>query len=212
VAQPVKEPDVKRAIAFFDGQNLYRHAKAAFGHHHPNFDPIKLTDAVCAPRGWSRRGVRFYTGTPLYDKQPMWHGYWSNRLLAMRRSGILVTHRVLRYQDELVIQPDGSEKTISIAHEKGIDVRLALDVVRMARQGQFDVALIFSQDGDLAEVVSEVKDIAINTGRWLRVASAYPFSSTATAKRGIDGAEWIKMDQAFYDECLDPKDYRPKLT
>jgi hypothetical protein len=34
----VIEPPVKRAIAFFDGQNLFHHAKAAFGYTYPNFD------------------------------------------------------------------------------------------------------------------------------------------------------------------------------
>lgn len=34
------EPSTKYALAFVDGQNLYRHAKDAFGHHHPNYDPI----------------------------------------------------------------------------------------------------------------------------------------------------------------------------
>ena len=42
------EPCVKRTVSFIDGQNLYRHAKFAFGHHHPNYDPIKLSEAICA--------------------------------------------------------------------------------------------------------------------------------------------------------------------
>ena len=66
------EPAVKRAIAFFDGQNLYRHAKDAFGHHHPNYHPIKLFDAVCADKGWESRGVRFYMGTPSHGHSEMW--------------------------------------------------------------------------------------------------------------------------------------------
>jgi hypothetical protein len=77
----MEEPATKRAVAFFDGQNLYRHAKEAFGHHHPNYDPIKLTNAVCKRHGWASHGVRFYTGTPSAKKAPMWHGYWSARLL-----------------------------------------------------------------------------------------------------------------------------------
>ena len=56
------EPRVKRALSFIDGQNLYRHAKSAFGHHHPNYDPIKLSEAVCAASGWTSCGARFYTG------------------------------------------------------------------------------------------------------------------------------------------------------
>ena len=58
----IYEPAIKRAVAFFDGQNLYRHAKDAFGHHHPNFDPIKLFDAVCAELSFENQGIRFYTG------------------------------------------------------------------------------------------------------------------------------------------------------
>lgn len=44
--------------------------------------------------------------------------------------------------------------------EKGIDLRIGLDVVRLARNGDLDVAVVFSQDPDLAEVAHEVRDIA----------------------------------------------------
>jgi uncharacterized LabA/DUF88 family protein len=206
------EPEQKRAIAFIDGQNLYRHAKDAFGHHHPNYDPAKLLDAVCKSCGWKAIGIRFYTGTPSAAESPMWHGYWANRLLVMSRAGILVTSRPIRYQVELVPMSDGTTKRIATPHEKGIDVRLALEVVRLAREGQFDVAVIFSQDQDLAEVADEVRAIAQTAGRWIKVACAFPFGPNASAKRGIERTDWIRMDQAFYDACLDPNDYRPKKT
>ena len=205
----LKEPSDKRAVAFLDGQNLYRHAKEAFGHHHPNYDPTKLAEAVCAEYGWRLTAVRFYTGTPSAAEAPMWHGYWTNRLLAMRRSGILVTARNIRYQVEHVPMPDGTLKRIATPHEKGIDVRLALDVIRLARQGQYDVAIIFSQDQDLAEVCQEVRDIAQTMQRWLKVACAFPSGPKASSTRGITGADWFPMDQTFYDACLDPRDYRP---
>jgi hypothetical protein len=40
------EPDIQRAVLFIDGQNLYRHANDAFGHHHPNYDPRRLADTT----------------------------------------------------------------------------------------------------------------------------------------------------------------------
>jgi hypothetical protein len=46
------EPGVKRAIAFFDGQNLFYAAKYAFGYSWPNYDPLKLAQAVCRAQGW----------------------------------------------------------------------------------------------------------------------------------------------------------------
>ncbi len=71
------------------------------------------------------------------------------------------------------------------------------------------MAIIFSQDQDLAEVASEVRNIARSTNRWLKIACAYPSSATASARRGIDRTDWIPMERDLYDRCLDPRDYRP---
>ena len=50
-------------------QNLYRHAKDAFGHY-PNYDTGKLADPVCDDCGWVNHGVRFYIGVPSAAKSP----------------------------------------------------------------------------------------------------------------------------------------------
>ena len=206
-------PKTKRAVGFFDGQNLYRHAKSAFGHHHPNHDPQGLFNAVCKARGWQADAVRFYTGVPPEgrpDSQSrMWHGYWKNRIREMSRSGILVTRRYLRYHDNTIVHPDGPEEVVSTPHEKGIDLRIGLDVVRLARTDQYDVAVIFSQDQDLTEVADEVREISKEARRWIKIACAFPSGPDATSSRGINGTEWVRMDRAFYDQCLDPRDYRP---
>ncbi|MYH91868.1 MAG: NYN domain-containing protein [Gammaproteobacteria bacterium] len=204
-----QEPTVKRAVSFFDGQNLFRHAKDAFGHHHPNYDPGKLAVAVCDANGWSETGVHFYTGVPEAEHSAMWHGYWTRRLTAMRRAGITVTSRRLRHRIERITLPDGTEYQAPVMREKGIDLRLGLDVVRMARNRELDVAVIFSQDQDLAEVAREIRDISRSQGRWLKIVSAFPDASGATARRGISGTDWFRMDRAFYDACLDTRDYRP---
>ena len=205
-----EEPHVKRAVAFYDGQNLYRHAKEAFGHHHPNYDPIKLFNAICSAKQWQNQGIRFYTGTPAASKSPMWHGYWANRLLAMRRAGILVTSRQIRYRDEEIELPDGTSITVETPQEKGIDLRIGLDVVRMARNNQLDVAVIFSQDQDLVEAANDIREISQSEQRWIKVVSAFPSGPNATTNRGIDKTDWFPMDQDFYDACLDQRDYRPK--
>ena len=139
----------------------------------------------------------------------MWHGYWTRRLTAMRRVGIEVTARRLRSRIERVRLPDGTEHDVPVQREKGIDLRLGLDVVRMARNGELDVAVLFSQDQDLAEVAREIRDIARAQGRWLKIVSAFPHGPQATAPRGINGTDWFRMDRGFYDACLDPRDYRP---
>ena len=96
--------------------------------------------------------------------------------------------------------------------EKGIDVRIALDSVQAARNNDCDVILIFSQDQDLSEAVDEIRQISIDEGRWIKVASAYPFTPTVSNQRGINGTEWIKIERSAYDHCIDPRDYRPSRS
>lgn len=205
----MEEPAEKRAVAFFDGQNLYRHAKEAFGHHYPNYDPVKLFDALCAREGWKSFGVRFYTGTPSQAVTPMWHGFWSNKLLALRRAGVLVYSRPIRYREQNFTLADGTTQTVVTPQEKGIDIRLALDVMRLALSKQFDVGVIFSQDQDLSELVDDIKEVGRTQNRWIQLASAFPVGPLATTNRGIDKTAWVHIDQPFYDACLDTYDYRP---
>lgn len=106
--------------------------------------------------------------------------------------------------------PDGSEEVVFTPQEKGIDIRLALDVVRLARQRSYDVCVIYSQDQDLKEATDEVKAIAKEQGREIIIACAFPAGPNATSKRGIDKTQWIKIDEDFYNACLDHRDYRPR--
>ena len=128
----------------------------------------------------------------------------------MRRAGIVVSSRNLRYRVERVRLPDGSVHEIQVEREKGIDLRLGLDVVRMARNAELDVAIVFSQDQDLTEVAGEVRDISRSAERWLKVVSAFPHGPNASSGRGIDRTDWFRMDRDFYEACLDPRDYRPR--
>ena len=91
-------------------------------------------------------------------------------------------------------------------------MRLALDVIRLAHRGAFDVALIFSQDQDLSEVAAEIREIAREQSRWIKVASTFPWSPTSRNVRGIDKTDWIRIDRATYDACVDRRDYRAKRS
>ncbi len=105
--------------------------------------------------------------------------------------------------------PDGTTHAFLSGEEKGIDVRLALDVIRLAHAGSYDIALIFSQDQDLSEAATEVRHISREQSRWIKIASAFPRSPTTRNRRGIDKTDWIPIDRSLYDACLDHRDYRP---
>lgn len=203
------EPTVKRAAVFVDGQNLFHAAREAFGYLHPNYDVTCLARTLCSGQGWSLAQVRFYTGVPDAKDNPFWSAFWAGKLSVMGRQGVVVFSRPLRYRNRRVRSPDGTLHTYLAGEEKGIDVRLALDVIRLAHRGDYDVALILSQDQDLSEVAAEIRVIAQERNRWIKIACAYPVSPTTRNRRGIERTDWIRIDRASYDQCLDRRDYRP---
>jgi uncharacterized LabA/DUF88 family protein len=204
------EPAIKRVVTFVDGQNLYHHVKDAFGYSYPNYDILRVSECVCTMRAWNLSQARFYTGVPDATDDQFWNGFWTAKLASMGRQGIKVFSRSLRYRNKTVDIPGHGKHTFLSGEEKGIDVRLALDVISLANQRAYDVAVIFSQDQDLSEVVDEIKIIARQQDRWIRVACAHPMSPTTQNRRGINGSEWIHIDRASYDPCIDRRDYRPK--
>ena len=202
------EPPLKRTVSFVDGQNLFHAAREAFGYTYPNYDVTALAEQVCTGREWELTQVRFYTGIPDVGNDPRWHHFWTHKLAAMGRRGVVVFSRPLRYRNRTVALPDGTQHSFLTREEKGIDVRIALDVIALAHRREYDVALVMSQDQDLSEVAEEIRTIAREQRRWIKIASAFPQSPTSRNRRGINKTDWIRIDRELYDQCLDRRNYR----
>ena len=187
-----REPALKRTVAFVDGQNLFHGARSVFGHRHPDFDVLALATEVCTREGLRLVETRFYTGVPVPSEDSFWSAFWRAKTAVMGRQGVRVITRPLRR-----------------GREKGIDVRIAIDVIRMAHRRELDAALVFSQDQDLAEVADEIRLISREQDRWVRILSAFPWSAQAENQEGTARTDWIRIDRATYDRCLDRRDYRP---
>jgi uncharacterized LabA/DUF88 family protein len=208
----MKEPNSKRAIAYVDGQNLFHSAKEAFGYPFPNYNIRRLAETICRQNNWDLTVVHFYTGIPDPDIDPNRHHFWVAKLAVMGTRNIRTFSRPIRYSNQLVTLPDGSKTTTLVGREKGIDVRLALDVVRDALDDRYDVAVVFSQDQDLTEVADELRKISMRDDRWIKIACAFPLSPTSHNRRGINGTDWITINRAIYGTCIDPNDYRRKKS
>ena len=199
-------------VSFFvDGQNLFHSVKNIFGYSHPNYDIMAICREIAGRQGWQLGRARFYTGVPAINESPRWHEFWAKKLAQMGRQGVDIFSRQLRYRSQKVSSPNGQDRFIRVADEKGIDVRIAIDIIRAMNDREFDVAVIFSQDQDLAEVVDEVKRIAKDQGRAVRVVCAFPITGDDRdeARRGINGSEWMGFRKQDYDRCIDPRAYLP---
>ena len=209
------EPESKRAIIFVDGQNLFAAIKDCFGYTYPNYDIKSLAWAVAGPQGWTVVETRFYTGIPNAEKDPFWHGFWKRKLTAMERANIRTYARELRYRRKAVrdaqgipvLDLQGQQLNLEVRQEKGVDMRIALDIVRLAQQERYDVAILFSQDQDFTEVAKEIRSLAREQDRWIKIASAFPTDPSRPYSRGIDRTDWLPFDRTTYDACIDPMDY-----
>lgn len=200
------EPNDRKADFFIDGQNLFLTVKRLYGYQHPNFDVLKLCSSIAEKKGWEVGTIRFYTGMPGLTESPHWHDYWSRRLADLGKNGVQIFNPPLRYRTTKESFPDGTWRNVLHASEKGVDVRIALDIVKSAIAGRSALVLL-SQDNDMSVAVEEAHSVARAAHRKLEVACAYPTSEYRSG-RGVEGTTWIPMSKDFYDLNIDVRDFR----
>ena len=193
----MKKP-LKKTIAFIDGQNLFYSIKNSFGYEYPNYDVKKLANLVCKKQNWRLTKTSFYTGIPKQKDNPFWHYFWSSKISTLKRKkNVSVYYRFIHQNKNKFECPYCKKETFfKKQDEKGIDVRIAIDVLRAVLNKKCDVILLFSQDQDFAEVADEIRQIAKERGHFVKIASAFPENSK---QRGINKTDWIP-----FDKTLDP--------
>ena len=191
-----------RALALIDGMNLFNNAKTAYGssgskfdYSFPNYDVTKLAKVVSAKLRSDLIQTRFYTGVPKQKIDADKHYFWLTKTRAMRQSGVEVYTRALRDSNP--------------PQEKGVDLRIGLDALSLAYEQLYDTLIIFSTDQDFTEVHDHVTQVATSQGRTIRFVSAYPLAPRSRIW-GINGFEHVPIPQQIYEQCIDPRDYRPR--
>jgi hypothetical protein len=98
--------------------------------------------------------VRVYCGLPESRKDPRGNGARLRQMQKWRNApGVIILHRPLRYPLDPNLPPQ----------EKGVDVQLAVDVIRMALQDEYQVGIVFSRDTDLRPVLETMVDLYSRT-------------------------------------------------
>jgi len=147
-------------MVFLDYENAHRGGLEAFwprgtSRSQGHINPRRLGDLLVARRSASGLAsvlaeVRVYRGQPAPSRQPAAAAANSRQTVAWERLGqVTVIRRPLRYPRNWPAEP---------AIEKGIDVRLAVDLVRLAYENAYDVGIVFSADTDLLPAIEAVID------------------------------------------------------
>jgi hypothetical protein len=139
--------------------------------------------------------IRFYTGVPQREQDAQWCNFWKRKLEHLDNQGIEVYKgRVNEHQQE-----------------KGVDVKLSVDLIQLTYKKRYEVAIIVSQDRDFEPAIELVKKITGDQNRQLIFESHFPVEPGSHSKRGIPKTIWMPIDKVTYDACLDPQDYRASV-
>ena len=153
----------ERVVVFIDYENVSRRAKAEFKAVSGHISPWRLGELLVNRRRADSRvpscelhEVRVYRGLPSATHQPAANGENQARAAAWRAEA--PDGRLVVYQRPLRYPADWPEAK---AQEKGVDVALAVDLVRMTYQGGYDVGIVCSHDTDLVPALDAARLVAV---------------------------------------------------
>lgn len=173
-------PDM-RVIVYIDGSNLYHSLKETL--RRTDIDFQKLCDKIVGNRRLVR--VYYYNAPVDQTKEPGRYQNQQRFFQAMKETPYLE----LRL-GRLVYRNWPTESP----YEKGIDVKLATDMLSHAVRDNYDVATLVSGDNDFADALQAVKDLGKN------VEVALFGQRTSQFLREVSD-KVIALDAGFLSDC-----------
>lgn len=200
----------KRAVVFIDGNNFYYKLKEMIV---DKTETLKLLEfnyrsfAENLVREHALVEARYYIGAvkkqggPIKEKSEKLYAN-QQRLIAK-----LQQHNIPVILGNLIQHPDKS------FHEKGVDVRMAVEMIRLARENKYDTAYLLSSDTDLVPAVEEVRSFKKRVV-YVGISKGQSFGLTKTSDETIllrDEDIMPHFPKTLFDAAPKAKSKRPLL-
>ena len=167
-----------RALVFIDGNNFYFRLKDLSAQLDGKFSLLQFGFRAFAE--WLVKPndlveIRYYIGALRRQKNEKSEQMYADQQKLIRK---LQQQRIEVVLGQLIQHPDKS------FHEKGVDVRLAVEMIRLAREDKYDVAYLLSSDTDLVAAVEEVQSVG-KTVQYVGTARGQSFGLTKAVKNNV---------------------------
>ncbi|WP_457638012.1 LabA-like NYN domain-containing protein [Oceanithermus sp.] len=168
---------MERVAIFIDGSNLYKGLVSVLGaEYRLNF--IKFIEALVAGRKLLRA---YYYNAPLPTEDVASRAHQSFLNYLKRVPYVSVRLGRLERRGETFV-------------EKGVDIQIAVDMLRLAYARAYDVAVLVSGDGDFAEVVRVVQDMGMQVeNATFHALSSYRLAQQADRFYPLDEFPWDNL-------------------
>jgi uncharacterized LabA/DUF88 family protein len=164
----------ERVCIFIDSGNFYHLVLKKLGIHDVDFDFEKFAVLLAKGREIAKEGKRFYVAT-VRDKNDQYEnkdimakqailltrlskaGNWAikHSTLKTRIETIKIDGRVKDYQN--IVKRGIKEIVYERSREKGIDVKIAVDLIVGAIDNKYDTAILVSSDTDLVPALDLIR-------------------------------------------------------
>jgi len=170
---------MKKAIVFVDANNWYHNVKNY--HFNPSdVDIVKISELISREKNIDILKIRWYASVPDIEYDKIKYMRHMNFLSSLRKRGVKVITRKLqklstkelkKKRENLlnswdlckVCKPIVEESFLDVADynqkEKGIDVWIAIDMVKEAINENLDIAVLISGDADFVPAFSLIKEV-----------------------------------------------------
>ncbi len=172
-----------RVAVFIDGSNLYKGLVSTLGTDY-RLDFVAFVSALAAGRPLLRA---YYYNAPLPNEDPAAKAHQSFLNYLKRVPYVMVRLGRLERRGEGFV-------------EKGVDIQIAIDMLKLAYADAYDVAVLVSGDGDFAEVLKVIQDMgkqAENTT--FQVLSSYRLAQQADKYFPLDELPWERLRARSYE-------------
>ena len=190
---------MERVAVFVDGSNLYHGLKNAFAR--ADIDFLKLAQALAGDRQLVR--IYYYNVPRRQEDDPRSYEEQLRFFENLRRTEYLTVNlgRLQKRHTKTTVketcpkcgQPCEFTENVPTYTEKGVDVKLAVDMIRLARNNVFDTAVIVTEDADFVPAVHEVQEYGKH------VESAY---TRRAYHLPTECDRFVLLDRSFMEECF----------
>ncbi|MFW9941873.1 MAG: NYN domain-containing protein [Candidatus Thorarchaeota archaeon] len=157
---------MERVIVFIDNSNIFK----GFRKYNIKADYEKLKKTITRDR--ELRGIFLYEGVvyPISPEKKNWYEELSNR------SGY-------------VIKTSFDKISSSGAIEKKVDIKIAIDIISLAYENEYDTVVLVSGDGDFVPVLKKVREMDKKVELW-----AFRYSLANTLKEVLNQENIYYLD------------------
>ncbi len=181
-----------RIVIFIDGSNFYHGLKSNIGKTTVDFE--KFVNKLVNGRELVRT---YYYNAPVNQTEDP-AKYRAQQRFFSRLDRISYFETILGRlspRDRAHKCPNCShEHRVTFYNEKGIDVKIAVDMLSMATKNLYDIAVLVSGDGDFDKAIKEVKDLGKH------VENAYFTTGHAYQLLKICD-RFIELNSSFLSDC-----------